>query len=135
MTYFTTTENWIYDDVSGKRFPATTENPDYNVYLAWVAAGNTPGNIILSQREDYVKAVQDHMDARAKLAGYYDILSASTYAGAPGPFQAEGIAFLNWRSACWEHCYQVLDDVQNAIRPQPTTAQLIAELPAYTPPV
>lgn len=77
-------------------------------------------------------AVQMHLDTEARQRGYDNIVSACSYAGAPNPFQVEGIAFLNWRSAVWAYCYQVLADVQAQTRTIPTEAELIAELPVYT---
>lgn len=87
----------------------------------------------------YKSAVQAHLDAAAAIKGYGDertapIVSACSYAGHPNAFQSEGIAFLQWRSAVWMHCYAVLSDVQNAIRTAPTVPELIAELPALVLP-
>lgn len=76
-------------------------------------------------------AVQDHMDAAAKAAGYDDIKSAVTYAEEPAvaKFQAEGLAFRAWRSLVWAACYAVMADVETGARPVPTALELIAELP------
>lgn len=84
---------------------------------------------ILSARA--TDAVQRHMDASAKAAGYDDIKSAVTYADEPAVlrFQAEGQAFRAWRSLCWAKCYEVQADVEAGNRQIPTEAQLIAELP------
>lgn len=79
-------------------------------------------------------AVQAHLDAAAQARGYDNIVSACSYASTANPFQNEGIAYLNWRSAVWNHCYQVLADVQAGLRAIPTTAELIAELPVLVLP-
>lgn len=79
-------------------------------------------------------AVQYHLDAAAQAEGYESIISACSYAGAPNPFQAESAAFLSWRASVWVHCYQVLADVQGGLRPIPTDAVLIAELPTLVLP-
>ena len=42
---------------------------------------------------------------------------------------AEGMAGADWRDAVWLHCYGVLDDVTNGLRPVPSVEALIAELP------
>lgn len=82
------------------------------------------------QQAALTQAVQDFMDAAAKLKGYDSILSACSYAGAPNSFQAEGQSFLAWRAACWAYCYQVQAAVTAGTQSMPTAAQLIAGLPA-----
>lgn len=80
---------------------------------------------------DYTAAVQCHLDAAARARGYDGILSACSYDGDPDPgFAAEAAAFKAWRSAVWRYGYAQLDAVQAGQRPQPTVAELIAELPA-----
>lgn len=74
--------------------------------------------------------MQAHLDAAAQARGYDGIVSACSYAASANAFQAEGIAYLNWRAAVWEHCYQVLANVQAGTRAAPAAAELIAELPA-----
>ena len=74
-------------------------------------------------------AIQEHLDSEAQAVGYDSIMSACSYAGAVNDFQAEGISFLNWRSAVWTAAYQILADVENNVRPLPTIAEIIAELP------
>lgn len=75
-------------------------------------------------------AVQAHLDATARARGYDSILSACSYAASANPYQAEGAAFLAWRGAVWQTCYQVLAEVESGTRPVPTEAELIAGLPA-----
>jgi hypothetical protein len=84
--------------------------------------------------EDYVIAVQAHLDAAARYRNYDDIVSACSYAGAPNPFQAEAQAFITWRGKVWEKCYSIMDDVESGKRTAPTIAGLIAELPALVLP-
>lgn len=81
---------------------------------------------------DYMQAVQDHLDATARAHGYDHILSACSYAAAPNPFQAEGERFLAWRGEVWQYCNAVLADVQGGQRIAPTVPALLAELPALT---
>lgn len=90
-------------------------------------------------RSEYKKialelTVQKHLDDAAKAKGYDGIVSACSYAGSVNPFQADGIAYLNWRAAVWKYCYQVLADVQAQTRAAPTEAGLISELPALVLP-
>lgn len=90
----------------------------------------SPAQIVAQLAAD----VQSHLDTAAKQFGYDDIKSAVTYADEPAvlKFQQEGIAFRVWRSLCWAYCYAQLDAVQNGERQQPTSEELIAELPALT---
>lgn len=78
----------------------------------------------------YIAAVQDMLDTEARRKNYDNILSACSYAGAPNPFQAEAVSFVQWRGDCWSRCYAILADVQASRRTQPTVAELVAELPA-----
>ncbi|MGR1224327.1 hypothetical protein ACUVMQ_15295 [Aeromonas veronii] len=76
-------------------------------------------------------SVQAHMDTQARALNYDDIKTAVTYADEPAvpKFQAEGLAFREWRSLGWAHYYAVLDAVNAGEREIPTSAELIAELP------
>jgi hypothetical protein len=77
-------------------------------------------------------AVQGHLDATARGRRYDNIVSACSYAGAANRFQAESIAFIEWRAAVWDHCYAALDAVQAGTRTIPTADELLAELPVFT---
>lgn len=80
-------------------------------------------------------AVQQHMDSVAAERNYDGIQSAALRAALPNsPFHAEGVAYGEWMDACWSHCYQVMADVEAGLREQPSTEELIAELPAITLP-
>lgn len=76
-------------------------------------------------------AVQDHLDAAAQAAGYDNIYTAVSYAEEPAvpKFQAEGRAFRAWRSLVWDAVNAIRTDVQAGLRPVPTAAELISELP------
>lgn len=80
----------------------------------------------------YVAAVQAHLDAAARAAGYDNIHTAVSYAdeSAVSKFQFEGAAFRAWRSLCWAYCYAQLDAVDTQQRNQPTIDELVAELPS-----
>ncbi len=129
-----------YTDQSGNYYEGDRQGTDQEVtqrpgqYHSWI-----DGMWIYAPTAEQITttlevAVQRHLDAAAKAAGYDNILSACSYAGAPNPFQAEGQAFVTWRGDVWAHCYQVLTDVQVGNRTVPTEAELIAELPALVLP-
>lgn len=79
-------------------------------------------------------AIQAELERQAQAKGYDSILSACSYAAQPegAPFQAEGAAFLAWRSAAWQHAYDVLQQVQAGTAPMPTPAEAVAAMPALT---
>lgn len=79
----------------------------------------------------YSAAVQSHMDAAARAAGYDNINTVVSYAEEPAvaKFQVVGAAFRAWRSLCWAYCYTQLDAVEAQERTQPTIEELITELP------
>lgn len=84
----------------------------------------------------YSAAVQSHLDAAARSAGYDNINTAVSYAEEPAvvKFQVEGAAFRVWRSLCWAYCYAQLAAVEAQEREQPTIEALIAELPSLVLP-
>ena len=49
-------------------------------------------------------------------------------------FQAEAVAFGQWRANVWAYGYAELDKVIAGTRPVPTIAEIIAELPALVLP-
>lgn len=76
------------------------------------------------------EVVQHYMDSVARQRNYDGIHSAALRAALPkSPFHAEGVAYGEWMDACWSYCYQVQAAVEAGTREQPTTDQLIAELP------
>lgn len=99
----------------------------------WVIRAATPTEVIersAAIRSALVDAVQGHLDATARSHYYDGILSLASYAASNNPpFAAEGRAGADWRDAVWLHCYGVLDDVTNGLRPVPTPDELINELP------
>jgi len=77
----------------------------------------------------YTKAVQEHMETEAVKAGYDNLLSACSYAAVPNSFQAESISFTTWRSACWDMCHLILNQVNSGVLAAPTVSELIQMLP------
>lgn len=95
--------------------------------VAEIEARKSAASVVTVQQ--YTDAVQSHLDAKARTKNYDDIVSACSYAGAPNPFQAEGVKFVAWRGGVWAKCYEIMGEVQTGGRPAPTIAELIAELP------
>lgn len=80
--------------------------------------------------QDYAAAIQSHIDATAKAKGYADGVGLASYTVSTNPaWAAEATLFVSWRDAVWAYAYAVLGDVQSGLRPAPTIAGLIAELP------
>lgn len=83
-------------------------------------------------------AVQARLNAWAAERGYgtektEPIVSLCTYATDPSPRLAlEGQRGVDMRSATWEACYQILNDVAGGKRPVPTVEDVFDELPALT---
>lgn len=80
----------------------------------------------------YMGAVQQHMDAVAVSFGYDNLISVISYADEPlvPRYQAEGVAFRAWRSACWARCETLLAQVKAGEIATPTYAEMIALLPS-----
>lgn len=77
----------------------------------------------------YTKAVQEYMESEAVNAGYDNLLSACSYAAVPNSFQAESISFTAWRSACWDKCHLILNQVNDGIIAAPSVSELLLMLP------
>ncbi|OOG74049.1 hypothetical protein B0E45_06220 [Sinorhizobium sp. A49] len=85
---------------------------------------------------DYSKAIQAHMDAKARERQYDGIQTAITYRDDPNlQFAAEGEALFAWRSMVWTYSTAELQKVMAGEREQPSVAEFIAELPAFIWPV
>ena len=108
-------------------------NPDYIWGGITLVAPPVPEPHIPTEQEIISmlqSAVQSHLDEGARLRMYVGILSACSYVNSTDPaFQAEGLAYCDWRDGCWRKCYEVLNACQNALRVIPTSEELINELP------
>ena len=80
-------------------------------------------------KQSYTTAIQNHMDTKAKLRGYDNIVSACSYAGYENPFRAEGEAYGVWRANCWKYAYEQLALIFGGSRQIPTVEAFIQELP------
>ena len=78
---------------------------------------------------ELTQVIEAHYDAIAQTKRYDNRFTCALRAGYTGPFQAEGVAFAQWMDTCNAYGYQVMADCLAALRPVPTEAELIAELP------
>lgn len=81
-----------------------------------------------------VMAIQNELDRKAQEKGYDNIISACSYASGENLFQAEGLAFLKWRSDVWAKAYETLHLVQSGTIPLPTPEEAVAAMPALVLP-
>lgn len=89
------------------------------------------------QHFDAISAeLQKALEQGAKDRRYDSLLSACSYAAQPAgaPFQAEGAAFIAWRSAVWAKASATEADVIAGTAQMPTIAQALAEMPALVLP-
>jgi hypothetical protein len=130
---------WGHVDANGDDL-ARDEPDDFNLKPGkwqlvdgeWVAAVPTFAQLVGAN----TAAIQAELDRRARENGYDNIVSACSYAAqaAGEPFQAEGAAYLKWRSDVWSHAYAVLAEVEAGTRAMPTPAEAVAEMPALVLP-
>lgn len=73
-------------------------------------------------QKEIVDSTQQRLDSFAKTRNYDSILSACTYATSTVlKFQAEGQYCVDARDNTWANLYQIMQEVQQGIRPAPTT--------------
>lgn len=98
------------------------------VTAEWLAA---EAQQMATIQQELIDAVQAHMDAAARELGYDSVFTAATYATSDHPrFGTEGRAFVVWRDAVWQKCYELLGEVQSGKRAIPSAVELITLLPA-----
>ena len=86
--------------------------------------------------DDYRRAIQNHVDATAQQRAYDSGVTCSSYVNSTNPvWAAEAAAFVAWRDAVWAYAYAELEKVEAGTRPQPSVAEILAELPAMGWPV
>lgn len=80
--------------------------------------------------------VQARLDAAARSLGYDSIISACSYATSSHPvYGAQGRYFTQWRDACWQSLFDLIDQGLGLQYPLPSLAQLDAALPPFDLPV
>jgi hypothetical protein len=118
---------------TGACIPTDPSNSDYQAYLAWIAAGNTPSPApvltIPQLANDLETGVQIWLDAAAQANGYSGMDSCiSYYNSSIAQWAADAKAGLAWRDAVWTYCFAAQTNPQFVSNP-PTLAQLLTELP------
>lgn len=84
----------------------------------------------------FSSAIQQHVDTAPAERLFRDGVTLASYVASTNPqWAAEAQAFVAWRDAVWAYAYAELEKVQTGQRPQPTVAEIIAELPAIVWPV
>lgn len=83
--------------------------------------------------DDFRRAIQAHIDTTAQLRSYDSGVTCASYVGSTNPdWAAEATAFVAWRDAVWGFAYAELAKVEAGMRPQPSIAEFLGELPALT---
>ena len=109
--------------VNGQAVPRTEAE------IAWLAALQAAASA--PRVEDFQRAIEAHVDAKAREKGYSSAVSCASYAISTNPtYGAEALAFIAWRDAVWVYALAELAKVQGGQRTAPTVADLISELPA-----
>jgi hypothetical protein len=82
-------------------------------------------------RDAMNKAIQQHLDNKAKELRYDNMMSTRSYTGYENPYQDEAQKLAVWCSDCWAKAGEIEADVLAGNREMPTVDELIAELPVY----
>lgn len=89
---------------------------------------NLPSLAVISQNLSQV--VKQYMDDKVAERRYDSILSACSYISSDNPkYQAEAEACNKFRTACWEVCEKLEEEVLSGLRQVPTKEDVISELP------
>lgn len=79
---------------------------------------------------DYQRAIEAYVDSIAQARNYTNGISLAGYVNSTiSQWASEAAEFIAWRDDVWLYAYTELDKVQNGLRPQPTVAEFLAELP------
>lgn len=65
----------------------------------------------------------------AKSKGYTDIITATSYASAPNPFQKESQVFVSWQGAVWEAFYNYINSIDETNYNKIDISSVISSLP------
>ncbi|KQV83224.1 hypothetical protein [Rhizobium sp. Root1220] len=78
----------------------------------------------------YQGAIQNLIDATAISKQFNDGVTLASYIGSTvDVWKDQATAFVAWRDNVWQYAYAELAKVQEGVRPQPTIADFLLELP------
>jgi len=86
---------------------------------------------VQTQVAQYAAALDTFLDSTAQADRWDNRITCALRAGYPNPWQERAIAFGTWMDACYTAAYQIMDDVLNARRAQPTIEEFLTELPVF----
>lgn len=79
---------------------------------------------------EFEKALDDHLDSKARERRYNDRFTCALRAGYQGPYQTEGMVFAAWMDACNYKAYTILNEILTGGRQPPRTVEeFISQLP------
>lgn len=153
MIYYSASTGGFYDSTVNAALPGDAKEISAELHVA-LLAGQGAGKSIAAGPDGLpvlqdpppatpqqvqaacVAAIQGEMDRQAQAHGYDSILSACSYAAqaSGAPFQAQGAAFLAWRSTVWQEAYAKQAQVAAGTATMPTPAEAVAAMPALVLP-
>lgn len=82
---------------------------------------------------DYEIAIKELLASTAFEKNYDSEISIVSYRNSQNAtWTQESATFIAWRDNVWTTAYQILADVEAEIRPAPTIAEFLAEMPTIT---
>jgi len=82
------------------------------------------------EEKKLVEAVEEYMNSKVRERGYYNMLTAQSYAGDEDyVFNKEGTAARQWRSRVYRQMYSMIADVKSGKRISLTAEDVIKSLP------
>lgn len=132
----TSDPKWITRTADGAAIPVDTGNGDYQLYLAWLAAGNTVAPVPVPSADvlavQHEAALQVALDAGAQSWGYDSVVSAASYAASThAQFKSDAGALISWRDSVWLWAQAQEAAIKAGTEPMPATvAAFVANMPA-----
>lgn len=127
--HWASTETGLYLGFRIEQLEGSTEVPSAPEDIRQIFADGA-WQPVVPEISDYQAAIQSLIDSTARERNYDSGNSCVSYVGDPNAvYDAEAVAFRNWRSAVWTYAYGELAKVQAGERTQPTIETFLAELP------
>lgn len=93
--------------------------------------GEVQQKIFKQHIKDCEHLINKMLKEEAMKAGYASIESAVSYSMHPNPYQAEGLHFFNWRSACWAALYEYANTVKEDVSTLLTVEEIMKKIPLF----